>query len=182
MEDEHKPSLESLLQDMIANQQSIHTAIEGLYDKITELENTITAVQEEKGEMTQAELAQHLYDSVKTAVIKAEKASTSWIQRKFRIGYSLAAELMDRLEDDGIIGLSGTSAAIQSRPIRQIQVGRRPRAICCSERFVIPINTINTRCYAGRAARELRRVALAFPGQSGRFTCRRKERAWLLRR
>jgi hypothetical protein len=47
------------------------------------------------------------------------------------------------------------SAAIQSRPIRQIQVGRRPRAICWFDRFVIPINTIERRgrgCFAGKVA------------------------------
>ncbi|WP_436644542.1 DNA translocase FtsK [Microbaculum sp. FT89] len=45
-----------------------------------------------------------LYDDVKAAVIDAGKASTSYLQRKFRIGYSRAAALIDRLEDEGIVG------------------------------------------------------------------------------
>jgi S-DNA-T family DNA segregation ATPase FtsK/SpoIIIE len=37
-------------------------------------------------------------------VITAGKASTSYLQRKLRIGYSLADALMDRLEEEGVIG------------------------------------------------------------------------------
>ncbi|HRO91729.1 MAG TPA: DNA translocase FtsK, partial [Promineifilum sp.] len=40
------------------------------------------------------------------------KASTSLLQRRFRIGYTRAARLMDALEDQGIIGPpTGTSKA-----------------------------------------------------------------------
>ncbi|MDA8596990.1 DNA translocase FtsK [Candidatus Pacebacteria bacterium] len=45
-----------------------------------------------------------LYEEAKDAVIGAGKASTSWLQRKFRIGYSRAARLMDILEERGVIG------------------------------------------------------------------------------
>jgi S-DNA-T family DNA segregation ATPase FtsK/SpoIIIE len=45
-----------------------------------------------------------LYDEVKEAVIEAGKVSTSWIQRKCRIGYSRSARLMDILEETGVIG------------------------------------------------------------------------------
>lgn len=45
-----------------------------------------------------------LYDQAKAAVIEAGKASTSYIQRKLRIGYSRAARLMDILEERGVIG------------------------------------------------------------------------------
>lgn len=38
------------------------------------------------------------------AVIRAGKASTSYLQRRLRIGYSRAARLMDVLEDNGVIG------------------------------------------------------------------------------
>lgn len=45
-----------------------------------------------------------LYEDAKAAVIEANKASTSYIQRKLRVGYSRAARLMDLLEENGIIG------------------------------------------------------------------------------
>jgi len=52
-----------------------------------------------------------LYAEAKAAVEEAGRASTSYLQRKLRIGYSRAARLMDLLEQKGIIG-----AADGSRP------------------------------------------------------------------
>ncbi len=45
-----------------------------------------------------------LYEEAKDIVTKAGKASTSYIQRKLRVGYARAARLMDILEDKGVIG------------------------------------------------------------------------------
>ncbi|MDR3548077.1 MAG: DNA translocase FtsK [Candidatus Pacebacteria bacterium] len=45
-----------------------------------------------------------LYGQAKEAVEEAGRASTSYLQRKLRIGYSRAARLMDLLEEKGIIG------------------------------------------------------------------------------
>jgi len=45
-----------------------------------------------------------LYENARVAVIEAGKASTSYIQRKLRVGYSRAARLMDLLEENGVIG------------------------------------------------------------------------------
>lgn len=45
-----------------------------------------------------------LYEAAREEVIKAGKASTSYIQRKLRVGYARAARLMDILEERGIIG------------------------------------------------------------------------------
>ena len=52
-----------------------------------------------------------LYLEAKAAVEEAGRASTSYLQRKLRIGYSRAARLMDILEEKGVIG-----AADGSRP------------------------------------------------------------------
>jgi S-DNA-T family DNA segregation ATPase FtsK/SpoIIIE len=45
-----------------------------------------------------------LYEQAKEAVEEAGKASTSYLQRKLRIGYSRAARLIDILEQKGVIG------------------------------------------------------------------------------
>lgn len=45
-----------------------------------------------------------LYERVREAVIEAGKVSTSYLQRRFGIGYSRAAFLIDLLEERGVIG------------------------------------------------------------------------------
>ncbi len=45
-----------------------------------------------------------LFGEAKQIVIEAGKASTSFLQRRLRIGYSRAARLIDILEDRGVIG------------------------------------------------------------------------------
>lgn len=52
-----------------------------------------------------------LYEDARIAVIEAGKASTSYIQRKLRVGYSRAARLMDLLEEKGVIGPQDGSKA-----------------------------------------------------------------------
>lgn len=44
------------------------------------------------------------YEMCRAFVIQAQKASTSLLQRQFRIGYNKAARIIDQLEADGIIG------------------------------------------------------------------------------
>ena len=45
-----------------------------------------------------------LYEQAREIVIEAGKASTSYIQRKLRVGYARAARLVDMLEERGVIG------------------------------------------------------------------------------
>lgn len=59
-----------------------------------------------------------LYEEAKQIVMEAGKASTSYIQRKLRVGYARAARLMDILEDKGIIG-----PADGAKP-REVLIGR----------------------------------------------------------
>ena len=59
-----------------------------------------------------------LYEEAKAIVLKDKKASTSYLQRRLRIGYSRAARLIDILEERGVVGK---------------QDGSRPREIYSSE-------------------------------------------------
>ena len=52
-----------------------------------------------------------LYEEAREEIIRAGKASTSYLQRKLRIGYARAARLMDMLEERGVIGAQDGSRA-----------------------------------------------------------------------
>jgi S-DNA-T family DNA segregation ATPase FtsK/SpoIIIE len=45
-----------------------------------------------------------LYEQAQGLVIQAQKASSSLLQRRLRVGYARAARLMDMLEENGVIG------------------------------------------------------------------------------
>lgn len=45
-----------------------------------------------------------LYEEARATVVQAGKASTSFLQRKLRIGYARAARLVDMLEERGVVG------------------------------------------------------------------------------
>jgi len=70
------------------------------------------------GAMVDDDEEDDLYEEAKQAVIEANKASTSYLQRKLRVGYSRAARLIDILEERGVIG-----PGEGSKP-REILVGR----------------------------------------------------------
>lgn len=70
------------------------------------------------GEAMDDDVEDDLYEEAKMAVIEAKKASTSYLQRKLRVGYSRAARLIDILESKGIIG-----PADGSKP-REVLVGK----------------------------------------------------------
>jgi S-DNA-T family DNA segregation ATPase FtsK/SpoIIIE len=66
----------------------------------------------QKAEEEAAKYSDELMPEAIALVRKLNKASTSLLQRRFRIGYTRAARLIDIMEEDGIIGPpTGTSKA-----------------------------------------------------------------------
>jgi S-DNA-T family DNA segregation ATPase FtsK/SpoIIIE len=51
-----------------------------------------------------AEEAGNLYDRAVAIVLRDKKCSTSYIQRRLSIGYNKAASLVERMEEEGIVG------------------------------------------------------------------------------
>jgi len=62
-----------------------------------------------------------LFDEAKEIILQAGKASTSYLQRRLKVGYARAARLMDLLEEAGIVGPGE---------------GAKPREILVTEREV----------------------------------------------
>ena len=46
----------------------------------------------------------NMYEEAKQVVIESGKASTSYLQRRLKVGYARAARLMDMLEENGVVG------------------------------------------------------------------------------
>ncbi len=64
-----------------------------------------------------------LYEEARAIVVSAQKASTSYLQRRLSIGYSRAARIMDLLEERGVIGPSQGSKAreVYEKPSQSVE-------------------------------------------------------------
>ena len=79
--------------------------------------NSMDAIANAGGFDDDGEEEDELYEEAKRIVLEAGKASTSYIQRKLRVGYARAARLIDILEEKGVVG-----PADGSKP-REILIG-----------------------------------------------------------
>ncbi|MDO8492631.1 MAG: DNA translocase FtsK 4TM domain-containing protein [bacterium] len=55
-------------------------------------------------EDNEGDIDDDLYEEAREEIVKAGRASTSYLQRRLRIGYARAARIMDLLEEHGVIG------------------------------------------------------------------------------
>ncbi|MBI5742517.1 MAG: DNA translocase FtsK [Candidatus Niyogibacteria bacterium] len=55
-------------------------------------------------EMSESEVDDDMFEEARDLVIETGKASTSFLQRRLKLGYARAARMMDLLEDKGIVG------------------------------------------------------------------------------
>ncbi len=65
-----------------------------------------------------------LYEEARAIIIEAGKGSTSYLQRKLKVGYARAARLMDMLEERGVIG-----AADGAKPREVLDRGPKSSAV-----------------------------------------------------
>jgi S-DNA-T family DNA segregation ATPase FtsK/SpoIIIE len=88
------------------------------------------ALQEMENEEPQVEIDDDLMPEAIELVRKLNKASTSLLQRRFRIGYTRAARLIDAMEEMGIIGPpTGTSKAREVLPAAGEEGGGKETAV-----------------------------------------------------
>ena len=73
---------------------------------------------EKAAETAEAADRDDLFDEAARFVVQSGQASTSMLQRRFRIGFSRAGRLIDIMEQDGLIGPADGSKA------REILVAR----------------------------------------------------------
>jgi S-DNA-T family DNA segregation ATPase FtsK/SpoIIIE len=66
--------------------------------------------------------ATDLYQQAVQIVTRDKKASTSYIQRRLQIGYNRAASIMERMEQEGIVGQANHAGK------REILVGQEEHA------------------------------------------------------
>lgn len=85
-------------------------AVKKKYKVVDENDIDLKTLEDYKFSLFDDEEEDDLYEEAKKAVIDAGKASTSYLQRKLRIGYSRAARLIDLLEERGVIGPADGSA------------------------------------------------------------------------
>ncbi len=115
------------IQSAYISGEEIKKVVAYLKDQSTDLGDTIDLEESKDGSASSFmasiggsddDSEDELFDDAKYAVMEAGKASTSYLQRKLRIGYSRAARLMDILEEQGVIG-----PADGARP-REILIGK----------------------------------------------------------
>ncbi len=80
---------------------NIETESEGDNKVNKEDESLLSSIKDKQD--NKVELDQ-LYDQAKELVVEMQVASVSMLQRRFRIGYTRAARLIDSLEENGVIG------------------------------------------------------------------------------
>ena len=99
------------IQGAYVSEQEVKRVVDFLREQslVPEYEEAIleTRVDEENGSAAgefSDEKNDPLYEEARNLVLEAKRASSSYLQRRLRVGYARAARLLDLLEADGVIG------------------------------------------------------------------------------
>lgn len=107
---EYDSQIKQLLTEILANQQSLHEAFSAVHARLSEIEGDLRTVVKDHELMTAQQDEEDdndiLFHIAREVVVKEGKASTSFFQRKFHIGYSRAARLIDLLEEARVINIA----------------------------------------------------------------------------
>lgn len=97
--------MKRVVQYLIDNTESLPSEITLTGENVTSgAPDPIFSSSMDSGMNNDDDIDDDLYEEAKQIVMEAGKGSTSYIQRKLRVGYARAARLMDILEDKGVIG------------------------------------------------------------------------------
>ena len=80
--------------------KSIEEKIDLLIKEVLDIKNNLIA----KGYITDDRNDDELFEDVKNEVLITKKASASYLQRRFQLGYARACRLLDQLEEEGVVG------------------------------------------------------------------------------
>jgi S-DNA-T family DNA segregation ATPase FtsK/SpoIIIE len=109
------------IQSAFISESEVKAVVKDLQDKYEDkLQDTVTLDGDDEDSKTIFDVAREAeeekerddkYEEALDTIVNAGKASTSYLQRKLRVGYSRAARIMDDLEENGIISeKDGTKA------------------------------------------------------------------------
>jgi S-DNA-T family DNA segregation ATPase FtsK/SpoIIIE len=94
------------VQGTFISDSEVHKVIEFVKNQAPETEyasDVIHSIERVQTSAADDDTDELLSDAIET-VVRAEQASVSMLQRRFRIGYNRAARLIDMMESRGIIG------------------------------------------------------------------------------
>ena len=91
----------------------------GAEPRYVDFEETADGAAPEYGDRAE-DRADPLYDQAVALVVDSRKASVSYVQRRFRIGYNRAARMIEDMEAAGIVG------PVQSNGVREVLVPPQP--------------------------------------------------------
>ncbi|MEX0934812.1 MAG: DNA translocase FtsK [Candidatus Paceibacterota bacterium] len=99
------------LQSAFISEKEVKSVVQYLKDQYEDLADEINITDNEEKDVeaifesiAEEEERDDLYEEARDIVIRAGKGSTSYLQRKLRIGYARAASIMDQLEESGVVG------------------------------------------------------------------------------